>query len=413
MKLPIIVFAIIFLCAVNNATSQCCAAGNPSVTGFHSGVCNENVLAVSLFYQYSFSDKYYKENQKSDFRYIDNSYYDFTSLMLNYGITEHINISADVGFFFDKTQYFDFGQDAKFDRKAQGIGDAAISLQYFLNVSDVNSFSIIPGFKTTLPVGQFDQKDGAVILPIDIQPSSGSFKYELGLSFIKGITDNLSVISANTFEISQRIETERTNYKYGNLYNSSLIGIYKLIQDLSVIMQVRAQYRDKSSDRDMKLIASTGGFVLFVVPQLSYNILHDLSINIQYELPVLKNMNGIQLTNNYAFGLRINKNFTFEQNFLLSSDEEIPNQNLNFKEIKVSGLCDMCKDRIEKVAKEFENVQSADWNVETKILKIGYEKEPDFDAIKKAIAKAGHDNETYTAKDEDYNRLNSCCKYRK
>ena len=34
-----------------------------------------------------------------------------------------------------------------------------------------------------------------------------------------------------------------------------------------------------------------------------------------------------------------------------------------------------------------------------------------YEKIQKAIASVGHDTELYSAKEEDYNNLHSCCKY--
>ncbi len=413
MKLPLLLLGIVFFCVpLQKLHAQCCAAGNPAGIGFSSGICKEKSMDISLFYQHSFSDTYYQGNKATDFKYIDNSYYNYTSLLLNYGLFQNLNISADIGFFFDKTQKFDFGDGSKFNRKSSGIGDASLGLQYNLYLDDKYSFTLIPGFKISLPAGQFDQKDGAVILPIDIQPSSGNFKYEIAVSLVKRIYQDFILLSANTFEFSQRIKTDRTNYKYGNLYNFSLIGIYNFSQRTSAFIQFRNQFREKSSDKDSKLIESTGGYVLFFTPQLSFNIFDDLSVSLQYEIPLYKNMNGIQLTNNYAFGLRISKSIGFGSNVLLSENIN-EDSSLNFKEIEISGSCEMCKDRIENVTNEFKNVKFADWDSELGILKIGYETEPDFDGIKKALANAGHDNETYTATYEVYNRLPKCCKYRK
>jgi hypothetical protein len=414
MKFPVILLGIIFLCcSVLQTKAQCCAAGNPITTNYNSGSCLTNTFGISLYYQHSYSNTYFEGNKVSDFEYIKDSYFDFTSMNISYTLFQNFNINADIGFFFDKTQNFDFGNGAKFDRMAQGIGDASVGCLYTVNLLDDNSFSLSPSIRATLPVGQFDQKDGAVVLPIDIQPSSGNFKYEFGLTLAKIISGDLTLLSANTFEFSQRIETERTNYKYGNLYNVSLIGIYKIIPDLSAICQFRTQIREKSSDKDRNLINSTGGIVVFFTPQLSFNIMNDLSLNIQYELPIYKDMNGIQLTNNYAFGMRISKIIGLGSNFSAMPAEVQIDKTLKYKEIKVSGNCEMCEERIEKIASEFENVNYAEWNIETHILKIGFEKEPDFNSIKKAIANAGHDNETYTARDEDYNHLPLCCKYRK
>ena len=81
---------------------------------------------------------------------------------------------------------------------------------------------------------------------------------------------------------------------------------------------------------------------------------------------------------------------------------------------KVSGKCDMCKDRIETAAKSVNGVMKADWNIEKQMLNIDFDpSKTNSDEIQKAIAKVGHDTEKYKAKDEVYNKLPECCLYRK
>jgi membrane fusion protein, copper/silver efflux system len=83
-------------------------------------------------------------------------------------------------------------------------------------------------------------------------------------------------------------------------------------------------------------------------------------------------------------------------------------------EFRVEGLCGMCKERIETTAKSVHGVQSAEWNAETKLLHLTFDKShTNIDDVKKAIADAGHDNDKYRAPDETYNSLPECCLYRK
>lgn len=80
----------------------------------------------------------------------------------------------------------------------------------------------------------------------------------------------------------------------------------------------------------------------------------------------------------------------------------------------VEGNCEMCKDRIETAAKSVHGVESANWNIETKKLHVGYDKShSNIDDVKKAIAAAGHDNDKYRATDDVYIKLPECCLYRK
>jgi Cu(I)/Ag(I) efflux system membrane fusion protein len=82
--------------------------------------------------------------------------------------------------------------------------------------------------------------------------------------------------------------------------------------------------------------------------------------------------------------------------------------------IKVSGNCEMCKDRIETAAKSVTGVSSADWSTETKMLHVQFDgAKTNLDAIQKVIAKAGHDTDKHKATDAAYKALPECCLYRK
>lgn len=80
-------------------------------------------------------------------------------------------------------------------------------------------------------------------------------------------------------------------------------------------------------------------------------------------------------------------------------------------EFFVRGNCGSCKARIEKAARDA-GADSANWDAETQkvILKFDAAK-TSADAILKKIAAVGHDNEKYSASDEVYQKLPSCCLY--
>ena len=81
--------------------------------------------------------------------------------------------------------------------------------------------------------------------------------------------------------------------------------------------------------------------------------------------------------------------------------------------LTVQGLCEMCKERIEKAAKSVSGVTSASWDIKTKQLHLGFNPaKTSVDAVAKAIAKAGHDTDKYKADKATYDALPSCCKYR-
>lgn len=82
------------------------------------------------------------------------------------------------------------------------------------------------------------------------------------------------------------------------------------------------------------------------------------------------------------------------------------------EKFKVYGNCGMCENRIEKAANAVEGVSNADWDSETKMIKVSFdESKTDVHKVHMAIAKVGHDTDMHKASDEIYNKLPGCCKY--
>lgn len=89
-------------------------------------------------------------------------------------------------------------------------------------------------------------------------------------------------------------------------------------------------------------------------------------------------------------------------------------QNKNAKaSLEVDGVCQMCKDRIEKACIKTKGVKSAIWNVKTHELKVIFdERKTNLDAIESSVAAVGYDTKNLKAPDEVYNSLHACCFYR-
>lgn len=81
------------------------------------------------------------------------------------------------------------------------------------------------------------------------------------------------------------------------------------------------------------------------------------------------------------------------------------------KTFLVKGNCSMCKDRIESTAKKA-GATTAVWSADTQQLTVNFDdSKTTAENILKKIAAAGHDNEHFTAPDEVYKNLPSCCLY--
>lgn len=78
----------------------------------------------------------------------------------------------------------------------------------------------------------------------------------------------------------------------------------------------------------------------------------------------------------------------------------------------VSGVCGMCKSRIEKALK-IKEVKYAKWDKKSKELFVAYLSPAiTVDSLKQRIAAVGHDTDTHKAPDSVYSALPGCCLYR-
>lgn len=81
-------------------------------------------------------------------------------------------------------------------------------------------------------------------------------------------------------------------------------------------------------------------------------------------------------------------------------------------EFKVSGVCGMCKSRIENGAL-IKGVKFAEYDQDSSMLKVVYRTDKvTEDEIHKAVASVGHDTDKVEASDEAYAKLPGCCAYR-
>ena len=81
---------------------------------------------------------------------------------------------------------------------------------------------------------------------------------------------------------------------------------------------------------------------------------------------------------------------------------------------KVAGNCEMCKARIEAAALKLDGVEKANWNVETKIMEINFDKDKiSVKKVEENIAKVGHETKNVKADQSAYDQLPACCIYKK
>jgi hypothetical protein len=309
-----IFFILVILFSLNEVNSQCCSAGNPFFYGELSSV-NSKTLQVITGYKYSTSNQYYSGSTPEDINFIEKAYFNYQTLQFVYGITNRLTAQADIGYFYNKTENY---SDVDWTNSSgSGLGDASFSLKYLIYQNWRKQFRIIPSLGITLPIGVFDQEVDHVKLPITVQPSSGSFKYQLGLLMTKSSNKNkFSYSFFGLFEYAQLINSRNFYYKYGNQYLFSIMASYKFNHQFSFALEGRSENRAKSFRENNQIVESSGYNIAYLIPHISWAFHKNWSLAINTDIPVYRYYNGIQLANAFSFSTRLSFKLNFEKSKL-------------------------------------------------------------------------------------------------
>ncbi len=80
--------------------------------------------------------------------------------------------------------------------------------------------------------------------------------------------------------------------------------------------------------------------------------------------------------------------------------------------LKVSGNCEMCKERIE-TAVDVKGVKTAHWSKKSGELVVNYNPQKiSAESLESSLVLAGYDTEHRTATEQKYLALPKCCRYR-
>ena len=80
----------------------------------------------------------------------------------------------------------------------------------------------------------------------------------------------------------------------------------------SLIIQVRDEWRE-SDQRFGQSVPSSGGNIVFVAPQINYNVLQKWNISVLADIPIFRYYQGTQLSPKYAFSVLLSKEFDFSK----------------------------------------------------------------------------------------------------
>lgn len=288
--------------------SQCCSPGNPVGGSGNLGVLNEKSLKIILSHRYSYSGKYLDGDQPFDPYFVETGNFNYTGILVAYALSKRITTELETGYFTNKSQTY---VDGVLPSKKSGNGINSITLTPKINFLKKKGWEITAGVGLKYPIGAYNKEFDGVIAELDIQPSTGA------TDFINTIFIAKEYLEKHLrFFLYNRIELKGTNplqYKYGNLYSTSLFLSYSASNRWDFIVQVRNEYREKDErpaqvkPYDVVKVPISGSEKVFFSPQVNYNFSPTFSVFVLADIPIYQYYNKQQLANSYAISLSIMK----------------------------------------------------------------------------------------------------------
>lgn len=303
--------------------SQCCSPGNPVGGDANQGVSKKNSLRVIGFVKNSISNDYYEGTRKSQTSsFVERGTFNFSGVTLAYGLLKRFTVETEIGYFLSKKQEYNTTYGKK-ELRGTGFSDLAFIGKFKLYSRPESQFEFTGGGGYKIPIGPHQQRnENGILLPIDIQPSSGASGFIGTLFFYKGFSEKklrfflTSRVQINPYDVVFDEIIPTKYYHFGNFYTTSFFSSYGLSHRLNFVLQTRYEYRTQDfykfrGDQNYRIYESSGGQKIFVVPQVLFEISQGLNASAMFDFPVYQYYNQKQLATAYAGTITISKVFDF------------------------------------------------------------------------------------------------------
>lgn len=230
--------------------------------------------------------------------------------VLGYGVTRDLALFGVLPYFDKRLDMTVGGQDL--NRSKQGIGDLTLMGRYTLIERNAQgqTLRVAPFLGVKAPTGSDNARDGLGRLPPQVQLGSGSW------DLFGGVVGTYQTLDFEIDgQVSYKANREANGFQFGNVTELDASLQYRLWPRslggavpgfLYGVMEANLVHAAK--DRVGGLADSnTGGITLFLAPGLQY-VTRRWIAEAGVQVPVVQNLNGTALKNNYVLttGFRVN-----------------------------------------------------------------------------------------------------------
>ena len=195
------VLAILAFSLLDDLQAQCFSSLNPVGGVSNLLVLEKNTLRFIASYHYGLSNEYFEGHEKSDYSLIKRADYNYSGIIIAYGVFNKITVEAETGYFINKTYKFENST-----KSGYGLNNIIVSPKFSLITNHDKRFFISGSTGLKIPFGRELQKVDYVEVPHELQPSTHALGYVLQAFIVK----------ENSFRGLRYFLVTRGEYNYKN-----------------------------------------------------------------------------------------------------------------------------------------------------------------------------------------------------
>ncbi len=277
----------------------CCTSGTPILGSLELPATPPGELHVSVSYEYNHLEDLVLNAVKLDDRFRRR----FTHSLLTEigtGLTDRFSVSGLLSIVQQERQIRPREQEGT-TFTTRGVGDAVLLAKYVLIPGTVFHQRLLSiGAGPKIPTGGFQRRSDGVVIPYDMQPGTGAWDAIVWVNFTQGFRP----LPLQTFlNLAYRATgVNRSGFEFGNefLGTSGISYTKPRSLGISLLLKVRHVTPDR---RNGAAIANTGGFWISMKPALHLNLSESVTLLLGGQLPLYRQLNGLQLSTSYRLSL--------------------------------------------------------------------------------------------------------------
>ena len=290
----------------------CCTVGSSIATGGERGAIPSNTLSTAFLIQHNILNSTYESSQQIDDPLNRKSQVTNFNLEIEYGLVNKVSVLLILPYT-NRTRETNVTNSETNDVEVvsftgQGFGDIILLGKYeIISPSILSPMDLAIGGGAKLPTGNFEVENNGTRLSIDLQPGTGAIDLLLWGHFLYGIPS--IGLSANANFLYRYAGVNLDSYRFGDEFLASINGTYTFAEFLAINLQLKGRWAAEDYWNG-RFLPSTGGGYIDLTPSLIYYE-GKFSLRVFIQIPVYRNVQGIQLAVNEMLGTEIRYIFDF------------------------------------------------------------------------------------------------------